>query len=254
MGAGRESPVGLRQPAVDQGSAREVIVRDIIRGLYEGRYVPGQRLIEAQLTARSGASRGPVREALNRLAATGVVELTLQRGACVRKLTVEEAIDILVVVEGLVGIAARLAAQRIGRPGARETIEAARDRILTIDRSTGTADYATARDTFYAAITRTAGNDQLSRLLQIVQIHLIRVQFRSAMRSAERRRDGDYQRIADEIIQGRPAAAESAARAHIRRSIAALSQCRDQSAGTAKVSVRPSRRTRSGNGSSDGSE
>ena len=60
----------------DSASPRERVVRDLIRGLYEGRYKPGQRLIEAQLTATYGISRGPVREALNRLAASGIVVLT----------------------------------------------------------------------------------------------------------------------------------------------------------------------------------
>jgi DNA-binding GntR family transcriptional regulator len=50
-------------------SPREHIVRDIIGGLYEGRYVPGQRLVEADLTRQYDASRGPVREALNWLSA-----------------------------------------------------------------------------------------------------------------------------------------------------------------------------------------
>jgi DNA-binding GntR family transcriptional regulator len=101
-----------RQPIDENRSPRDLIVRDLIKGLYEGRYLPGQRLVEADLTAHYRVSRGPVREALNWLAAHGIVSLTLQRGAQVRRLSREEAVDILVIVESLIGLAACLAAIR----------------------------------------------------------------------------------------------------------------------------------------------
>ena len=48
---------------------------------------PGQRLIEADLTRDYRVSRGPVREALKRLAAEGVLTLTRHRGAYVRAMS-----------------------------------------------------------------------------------------------------------------------------------------------------------------------
>lgn len=174
------------------------------------------------MTEAYGVSRGPVREALNRLAAMGVVELTLQRGAQVRHLTVSEAINILVVVQGLVGIGARLAAERIDTPGAAEQLEQAYANLTQHDNSSGTAAYATARDVFYAAINAIANNAELSRILPNVQIHLIRVQFRAIMRTVDRRRHRDYHDILKAVLSGNAKAAERAARAHIARSINAL--------------------------------
>lgn len=199
-----------------------MVVRDVVRGLYEGRYYPGQRLIESRLTATYGISRGPVREALNRLAAIGIVTLTLQRGAHVRRMTVSEAIDILFVVQGLIGIAARQAAKRISRPGAAERLDAALARVLRFDPASGDAEYALARDGFYSALTEIAGNAELRRVVPSVQIHLIRVQFRDAMRSTDRSRAQDYRKIAAAILSGRPAAAEAAVRSHLKRVIDAL--------------------------------
>jgi len=46
-------------------SSPDQVVRALIDGVKSGRYVPGQRLIEADLTAELKVSRGPVREALN---------------------------------------------------------------------------------------------------------------------------------------------------------------------------------------------
>jgi DNA-binding GntR family transcriptional regulator len=75
MSAARGGQAGSHKRPNDSRSLREIILRAIIRSLYEGRYDLSQRLIEAELTAAHGVSRGPVREALNRLAAMGIVEL-----------------------------------------------------------------------------------------------------------------------------------------------------------------------------------
>ncbi len=203
-------------------SPRERVVRDVIRGLYEGRYKPGQRLVEAQLTATYGISRGPVREALNRLAASGVVVLTPERGAEVRQLSVKEAIDTLIVVQGLIGIAARLAAMNIARPGAVEQMNLAVEALLRFDPASGDAEHAKLRGRFYAALTDTADNYELSRVLPNVQIHLIRVQFYNVMKATDRTRKKDYRQIADAILAGRGNAAEATARRHIGRAIEAL--------------------------------
>src|SRR6266545_7992045 len=95
-------------------SSPDIVFREILRGLYEGRFVPGQRLIEADLTREFKVSRGSVREALTRLAAEGVVSSTRHRGAYIRSLTRDEVREILRVLEIMVGLAASLAAARIG--------------------------------------------------------------------------------------------------------------------------------------------
>ena len=78
-------------------SSPELIFREIVQGLYNGTYVPGQRLVEVDLTQRWGVSRGTVREALNRLAAEGIVVLNRHRGAAIRVLNRAEMQDILAV-------------------------------------------------------------------------------------------------------------------------------------------------------------
>src|SRR5579859_157589 len=93
------------------------VVDAIIRSIRAGQYVPGQRLIEADLTRDYHVSRGPVREALKRLAAEGVLTLTRNRGAYVRALSRVEVRDSLVVLEALVGLMSNLAAKHIKEDG-----------------------------------------------------------------------------------------------------------------------------------------
>ncbi|AEG50959.1 transcriptional regulator, GntR family [Sphingobium chlorophenolicum L-1] len=211
-------------PLTDQPetAVREVIVRDVVRGLYEGRYEPGQRLREAELTQAYGVSRGPVREALNVLAARNIVELTPQRGARLRVLPIGEAIDTLVVAQNLVGLAARLAARNHDDAAGRARLQAALDAHAAFPPEGGGAELAVARDNFYGALTAMAANIQLSRILPSVHIHLIRVQFRPMLRINDAGRHRDYQRIVDAVFAGRERESEGAARAHFERGIERL--------------------------------
>jgi len=212
-----------KRPARKSGtlSPRERVVNDVLRGLYDGRFEPGQRLIEAQLTEDYGISRGPVREALNRLAAMGVIELAPRRGARVRILTLEEAINSLIVAQALVGVSARLAAERRNAKDLQRLQEAVQA-ITSFDEGSATAEYSIARDAFYAALAALADNDALTRVVAQVHIHLIRIQFRSILHSVDRRRHRDYLEIANAVAAGNAKEAERTGRAHIGRSITAL--------------------------------
>ena len=74
---------------------------------------PGARLDERALATEFNVSRTPVREAIRKLAATGLVTDKGRRGAVVRHLTVSGLLDAFLVVSELEGIAARLAARRM---------------------------------------------------------------------------------------------------------------------------------------------
>ncbi len=79
-----------------------------------GAYGPEERLIEEQLAERLGVSRTPIRQALTRLEAEGLVELAPNRGARVRSFSVADVWDIYDLRAVLEGHAARRAAGRLG--------------------------------------------------------------------------------------------------------------------------------------------
>lgn len=86
------------------------LVRDRIR---QGEWGPGHRLVESELTTQLGVSRGPLREALGRLEAEGLVTIEPFRGAMVRRMSREDVESLYQVRELLEGLSARLAADRV---------------------------------------------------------------------------------------------------------------------------------------------
>jgi DNA-binding GntR family transcriptional regulator len=71
-----------------------LLEREIERVILGGEYGPGDRINEKELALRFGISRGPVREALRTLEATGLVEQVPNRGVFVRQLSAAQADDI----------------------------------------------------------------------------------------------------------------------------------------------------------------
>jgi DNA-binding GntR family transcriptional regulator len=85
-------------------------VRDRLReDILAGRLEPGTELSEMALAREFGISRGPLREALGRLASEGMVTVTPRRGAVVTQLSRREFIDAYQVREALETLAVRLA-------------------------------------------------------------------------------------------------------------------------------------------------
>lgn len=194
-------------------STSERIARAVVRGLYDGSFVSGQRLVEPDLMALYGASRSAVREAIRRLEAEGVVDVLPHRGAQIRRLTEREARDALLVIEYCVGLAARLAAERIDEADNRATFTAALEQVLAHQNAAAGFEEVRARNRFYRVLARVAGSRDLQRFIPGVQVHLVRSRFPLPPEE----RFADYRKLGDAVLAGQQEAAEAAARSHIRK-------------------------------------
>jgi GntR family transcriptional regulator of gluconate operon len=103
---------------VTRTSVAESAYEAIRDSIIAGRYPPGEQLVEARLASELGVSRGPVREALGRLAEEGLLVDILHRGTFVREFEPADLIDIYNVRIGLESVAVRLmiGAERSVRP------------------------------------------------------------------------------------------------------------------------------------------
>jgi DNA-binding GntR family transcriptional regulator len=91
----RNGIAGMEFPSVgDYPTMKDRVYRTLRERIVLGDLRPGDRLIEADLAARFGISKTPVREALLTLEAEGFVTLRAHRGAEVSRLSVEEYRDL----------------------------------------------------------------------------------------------------------------------------------------------------------------
>lgn len=206
-------------------SASEVLFRKIVRGLYDGRYAPGQRLVEIDLSREYDVSRFVVREALGRLMAEGVVTTNFNRGAEIPRLTRKQACDTLEVMENVFALASRLAAERIHLPGQLDALTDSAAHLFSFDKDSDFFEFGRACSRFFRSITKIGDNHELQRLLPALQIHLVRVQFRTYPSAAEIYRIDAFKLIYEAIAAGDGQRSEAQTRAHftsLSRDIAAL--------------------------------
>jgi DNA-binding GntR family transcriptional regulator len=218
--AGRKARTGRGAAAARSSSVSspDRVVEAILNGIRSGRYVPGQKLIEADLTHGLKVSRGPVREALKRLSAEGVITLTRHRGAYVRALTREEADEMLMVLEILCGLMARLAAEAVNQRDNAERLREATGWLGAYKHGEPVQDEIGKRRHFYDTLAIIGGNRQLNRIMPTMQIHVLRLQIQPYLNAAARRAQMQgYAETTRAVLAGDAPRAERAMRKHIRR-------------------------------------
>ncbi len=199
-------------------SSSERVAEGIIQSLLSGRYVPGQKLIEADLTNQYNLSRGPIREALKRLTAEGIVTLEPHRGASIRCFSREEVTEMMVILEVLVGLMAKLAASAVKQGNDPKPLKEAND-LLGPYKEPGTSDltYIEQRRNFYDALIKISSNSQLAKITPTVEIHIIRAQTLPFLTEKDRNnRIHEYADITNAVLKGDSRLAENTARKHIR--------------------------------------
>ena len=102
-----------------RGATVDYVINHLRDGIFQGQYAPGQRLVEADLTRELGISRGPLREALHRLAADKLLEIVPNRGALVRRLSLREMLELFSIRIALETLAVREATARLADPAIR---------------------------------------------------------------------------------------------------------------------------------------
>lgn len=194
-------------------SASDSVFLGIVRGLEIQTFVPGQRLVEADLADQFGVGRNSVREALQRLAAEGIVELLRHRGAAIRSLSLRETLDVLDVAERMTGLLGRAAARACAGGASTCGLQAALQELAAADPG-DLAGFSAARRHFYRALLDLAGNQELRRLFPTIHVPVVHAQYR--LPTLQKIRQQDYGRIAAAVLAGDAEAAEAAGGEHVR--------------------------------------
>src|SRR5207244_8103632 len=127
------------------------------------RLQPGTELQEVALSQELGGSRGPIREAISRLAAEGLVTVRPRRGAVVRLLSKEEFLELYQVREALEMMAVRLAVPRLGEQDL-ATLEGLIAAMSRYAERGEVEQFFEANAAFHAHLLEASGNQKLREL------------------------------------------------------------------------------------------
>ncbi|MFK4836807.1 GntR family transcriptional regulator [Microbacterium sp. ZW T2_14] len=199
----------------DDAMERPDLTQVIREAILDAQFAPHQRLIEADLSERYGASRASVRTALLNLAGEGLVERLPNRGARVRAITVDEAIEIVEVRIGLETLCARKAAENL-TPADAERLRALRSDIEAAIGSGDLMAYSRLTQELDRRIRDLSRHGTATQLLERLRAQSARHQFRLAFHPGRAATSApEHIAIIDAILAKDPDAAEAATRAHL---------------------------------------
>ena len=173
-----ESEPSARPAALDQRTLWQRAHEHLRDEIISGSLTPGTELNEVTLAESLGVSRGPVREALGRLAIEGLVTIRPRRGAVVRALSNEEFIEAYQVREALEMMAVRLAVPKLTA----EDLAAMESLIEEMDLHGEAGDvqrFFEANTEFHQRFFRAADNRMLAELYRQLRGQIDRHRLRS---------------------------------------------------------------------------
>jgi len=181
----------------------------------EGEFVPGQRVTETQLAKWLSVSRTPIREAIQRLEADGLLVHSPRQGLLVRELEYQEVVELYAMREVLEGTAAALSAQQATLP----EIEILAD-IIESEAKLDPPDIQTAtkyNKVFHETLHQSAHNRFLIDSIRALDNSMVLLGGTTLVSSERREKAIEEHRAVVSAIQARDAdAARDAMARHIR--------------------------------------
>lgn len=192
------------------------VVADRIRAaVFAGELVPNQRLVEADLAEMYGASRGHVRAALSELTVEGVVERIQNRGARVRSVPLEEALEIVEVRSALEALCASRAAARLTDEEAQVLRRIGRDMEAAVQSGDQSA-YAQGNTELHATLIRLSGQKTAAATIDRLRAQAVRFQYRLFAQPGRSQQSlPEHLAIIEAVCAREPEAAARAMREHL---------------------------------------
>lgn len=138
--------MSLRDSMISPRSVEESVTEALRNAILRGELEPGRRLAQVELSEELGVSRIPLRDALRRLEAEGLVEIDGRRGAKVSSLNEKDIAEIYQMRILLESACARRAIEALDEESAKELIRLSEEMDRTADDP---EDGPLARRNFY---------------------------------------------------------------------------------------------------------
>lgn len=144
-----------------------LIAERVRSGIGDGTFAAGEQLGEAHLAEQLQVSRGPVREALQRLIQEGLLISHPHRGVFVVSLGASDIADVQLARRAVEAAAVEQVAGRVARDGAAAVLGPARQVLAALRAAAEDGDWHTVADLdlqLHDALVAAAGSPRLSRM------------------------------------------------------------------------------------------
>ena len=190
---------------------------EVVRGrIIDGDFAPGDRITEAEIAETAAVSRTPVREALHRLEAEGLIRFVPNQGAFVSSCGVTEAEEIFELRAMLESYAATLCAERATAEQAAELVRLATEQFAESQKRGSIKKIADLNARFHDLVLAAAGSDLLrASMAALSNAPLVFQTFREYSQEDLVRSAQHHLEFAEAVEQRNPDWAASVMRAHI---------------------------------------
>ena len=211
-------PLEVRPLPVVHATIARLAEQSIHEMVLDGRLAPGARVNEVELAEAFGISRGPLREAIQRLASQGLLTMRSHHGATVKVFGWDELRDLYEVRMALEDFAVRSGAERATSEQLESLCRLLQETQSLLTHS-GAESYPSKPD-FHRQIVELSGNEAL------IEMHALTLQKIEIARSRSAKDPGrareaveEHQAVLQALLDGRPEPAAKALEDHLRRSL-----------------------------------
>ena len=206
----------VRGTEADEGYER------LYQAILRGEFQPNERLIEMDLAQLYNVGRAAIRTTLARLEQDGLVEREPNRGARVRAISEEEAVETLEARAVLEGLAARYAARNVTDADIADlrAIVGEMEACLAEGDLLGISE---ANTRLHSRLLQIANNKTVARLIERLHAQHVRSQFRLILAPGRPPRSvAEHRAIVEAVASRDPDAAEAAMRSHLANTVETL--------------------------------
>ncbi len=222
---GVDNPVNTWHNAVVQ--AGDSLTDELRHDILNGRFEPGDRLLEVPLAEQYDCGRAAVRSALVELTSEGLVAREANRGATVRRISIAEAIQITEARAALESLIAAKAARNADPDDHRELREIIAAMRAAVADDEGRA-YSELNARLHRRLREMSGHEIASHLVANLRNRAAHHQYRLALMPGRPSESlGQHAAIVDAVIDGDGDGAAAAMEDHLRSVIDVLSRWGD---------------------------
>jgi len=206
----------------ERGTEADEGYERLYQAILRGDFQPNERLIEMDLAQLYNVGRAAIRTTLARLEQDGLVEREPNRGARVRAISEEEAVETLEARAVLEGLAARYAARNVTDADIADlrAIVGEMEARLAEGDLLGISEGNTR---LHSRLLQIANNKTVARLIERLHAQHIRSQFRLILVPGRPPRSvAEHRAIVEAVASRDPAAAEAAMRSHLANTVETL--------------------------------